>query len=42
MDEDWAGAIVELAMGRGQASTHKVSTENLMDRYRALFDLGKI
>ena len=42
MDEDFVVAIVELAMRGGGASTHKANTENLMDRYRALLDLGEI
>ena len=40
MDEDFVGAIAELAMRRGGASTHKANSESLMDRYRALPDLG--
>ncbi len=34
------GAIIELAMRRGGASTHKANNEHLMDKYRALLDLG--
>ena len=39
MDEDFVGAIAELAARRGGANTHKANNENLMDKSRALLDL---
>ena len=42
MDDYCVGAIAELAMRRGGASTHKANTVNLMDRCRALFYLVDI
>ena len=42
MDEDFVGAIAELAMRRGGSNAHKANIESLMDKYRALLDLGEI
>ena len=42
MDEDFVGAIVELAMRRGGASTHKAHADKLMDKCRALLGLGEM
>ena len=40
--KDFVGAIAELVMRRDGATTRKANNESLMDRYRALLDLGEI
>ena len=41
MDEDFAGAIAEVAMRMGGANTHQANIQNLMGKYRALLHLGE-